>query len=399
MPFYKQNYHSGMASSPVVNGVAGSGIGWLDSMLISGFNIKAVTSLTRTDTTATATTSTAHGFVIGDIVGFYGVVEAGWNDLYQILTVPDSTHFTFTVPDTLSATTTGTITVKYPPVGAYVSSGNIDTYWTKVLSGTNQAIYRSLDPQCTQWFLRVDDTNAKYMTVSTLEGYSTFTTGLLNQKDVYWHKSFTADATARPWSFIGDSKRFYPGVTWTNNVAIVAYNTYEWYFFGDMLTVKPGDSYHCVIIGNTNTAPANTEQGTIGYNSFGSCYLANYVGAWMLRGYSQLGPQVNFGKLGLASQNTYPMGSVTAYTHPNPSNSGTFIGQQLFVVEGISPYSIRGKMPGLYPPISNTAHNFANRDTSVVVDGRQYMYFRLSSGSSYLGGFFMDVTPNVPWSL
>lgn len=393
--FYKSNYHSAMAGAPTINGVVGAGIGWLDTMLLTGFNVKSITTLERTDTTATATTSTAHGFIVDDIVGIYGVVESGWNGLVKILSVPDTTHFTFTVADTLSATTTGTITCKYPPLGSYLDSGNLTTYWTKTLAGTNKAIYRSLDPSGTQWYLRVDDTLAKYMVVTMLEGYSTIDTGLVNTGYTNWGKSYTADSTARPWQFVGDSKRFYPAVLWTTNATQVNSNAYDWYFFGDILTAKPGDSYHCGIIGTT-TYPilsSSSEQGSATYSGFGRCNSST-TEAYLIRKYDQLGTQVGMGRWGMT--NTAFMGYSGGYTHPNPSNAGTFIDQQLVVVETSS---IRGKMPGMYAPISNIQHNLANRDKSIIVNGRQYMYFRLYAGNNNPGGFFLDVTPDVPWSL
>lgn len=384
-----------MTGAPIVNGVIGAGIAWLDTMLLTGFNIKSVTNLIRSGTTCTLTTSTSHGFLIGDIIGVYGA-DSSWNDLYQVTTVPDSTNLTFETTGTPTTPASGTITIKYPPIGSYLVSGNLQTYWTKVISGTNKAIYRSLDPASTKWYLRVDDTLTRYMTVSIIEGYSTIDIGLINQLNTQWVKSFTQDAISRPWQFVGDSKRFYPSVLWTNYATQVNSNAYEWYFFGDILSAKPGDAYHCGIIG-TGTYPVLTSassQGSTTYTSFSNISAASFVESYILRKYDQYGVQVTMSRWGMT--NTLQMGSTGGFTHPNPSNAGTFIDQQLFVIDTSS---IRGKMPGVYPPISNIQHNLTNRDTSVIKDGHQYMYFRLYNETSNPGGFFMDVTPNVPWSL
>lgn len=396
--FYKVNYHSDMSGSPVVSGTVGAGIVWIDAMLLNGFNEKSVSSLSRTDTTATVTTSTAHGMLPGEIVGFYGIVEANWNGLYQILTVPDSTSFTFTVSDTLSASTTGTITVKYPPAGSYLSSGNLTTYWTKVLSETNKAIYRSLDPLGTQWYLRVDDTTTTYMTVSMLEGYTSIDSGLLNQQNVYWVKSSTANATVRNWNFVGDSKRFYCSVCWSAWFNDNGYPTsHDWYFFGDIISDVPGDAYHCGIIGNINTTHVigtSYESGASSRISFNFSNSSS-TGAYLMRKFNQVGPQINFGRWG-AIQYSQCIGHSAGFAYPNFSNFGTYIDQQLLAIESSS---IRGRMPGMHIPMNNTAHSFATRDTSVIINDHQFMYFRLYVYNSYIGGFFLDVTPDLDWGV
>jgi hypothetical protein len=394
MPFYKSNYHSGMIDSPTINGTVGSGIGFLDCVLLTGFNVKSVSNLSRTGTTCNMTTSTPHGFLIGDIIGVYGA-DSTWNNLYQVDTVPDSTHLTFETTGTPSSPASGTITVKYPPLGSTLSSGNLITTWSKVFTGTNQAIYRSLDITGTQWFLRVDDSNTKWMVVSILEGYTTFTTGLLNQQNVYWGKSSTADSTARPWQIVGDSKRFYHGIRWSNDSGIITKNSHDWSFFGDILTDKPGDAYHCGIIGNYSTDLFTSYpqlQGQYNYTSFCTSNSST-VGSYLLRKYDQLGPQVSFGRFGIIRYDSC-MGYSIGIAHPNLSNSGTYLDQQLYVYETTS---IRGRMPGMYSPINNIGHNFLDRDSSVIIDGHQFMYFRLYSQGN--GGFFLDATPDIAWSL
>lgn len=70
---------------------------------------KSITSLTRSGTTATADTSTAHGFTTGDSITIIGATPSGYNGTFTI-TVTDSDTFTYTVSNTLSTPATGTIT-------------------------------------------------------------------------------------------------------------------------------------------------------------------------------------------------------------------------------------------------------------------------------------------------
>jgi hypothetical protein len=71
----------------------------------------SVNSLTRSSSTATATTSTAHGFTSGEFVRISGASPSGYN-LTAAVTVTGSTTFTYTVDSTLSTPASGTITAE-----------------------------------------------------------------------------------------------------------------------------------------------------------------------------------------------------------------------------------------------------------------------------------------------
>ena len=362
-----KNYNNTQTGAPVVSGTVGAGIAWLDAMLINGFNSKTVTTLTRTDTTATLDL-VAHGFVVGDCIEISGVTnDTNWNGEYIILTAT-ADQMTFTVPITLNAAPTGTtITIKYPP---------ISPYWAKVFTGTNQAIYHSTHPQSTGWFLRVDDaTDARYMTVSIIEGWTTFTTGLLNRYDVFWMKSDTASSSARPWVFVGDSMCFFPMTSWST------YGSYNWTgrrmmegnFFGDILTTKPSDGYHCAIQGNYNATYVLANSYIIGhydYNSFCCTDESRSSGSLILRHWNQVGTQVGFVKASMYSTATI---GYTGYTYPNPSDGGLYF-DNVWVYQG---GGVRGKFPGMYVPINAVRENLQTGDKTVVKDGRTYMYVRL----------------------
>lgn len=71
-------------------------------------SVLSVSSLTRSSTTATAVTSTAHGLVTGDGVWMRGADQSAYNG-YFTTTVTDSTTFTFTVSGSPATPATGTI--------------------------------------------------------------------------------------------------------------------------------------------------------------------------------------------------------------------------------------------------------------------------------------------------
>jgi subtilisin-like proprotein convertase family protein len=68
-----------------------------------------VVSITRVGTTATVTTAGPNGYVTGDMVTISGANQTGYNGTFDIVVTGPNT-FTYTVPSTLPAIATGTIT-------------------------------------------------------------------------------------------------------------------------------------------------------------------------------------------------------------------------------------------------------------------------------------------------
>ncbi len=84
--------------------------------LFSGTDTFTVTSLTRSSTTATATTSVAHGLVVGNTVTISGVTnDTAWNGTYTVTTVPSTTQFRFTVSSARVTPATGTLILATVP--------------------------------------------------------------------------------------------------------------------------------------------------------------------------------------------------------------------------------------------------------------------------------------------
>jgi hypothetical protein len=66
--------------------------------------------ITRSSTTATATTLAVHGRSVGDWVTIAGAAQSEYNGTFQIATVPTTTTFTYTVAGSPATPATGTIT-------------------------------------------------------------------------------------------------------------------------------------------------------------------------------------------------------------------------------------------------------------------------------------------------
>ena len=102
-----------------------------------GIALVTVSSLTRTTTTATLTTSAAHGLVVGDTFTLRGVTnDTNWNGAYTVLTRPSTTQVTFTVASTLTTPATGTMKVGKTAIPFIVDNGVVYMTAAMIKDGT-----------------------------------------------------------------------------------------------------------------------------------------------------------------------------------------------------------------------------------------------------------------------
>jgi len=88
----------------------------------------SVVSITRSSTTASVTTLTAHGFASTDYVTIAGATPSGYNGKVKV-TVTAPTTFTYTVNGTLTTPATGTITAVY---ASNAQGGIGNDYWREL---------------------------------------------------------------------------------------------------------------------------------------------------------------------------------------------------------------------------------------------------------------------------
>jgi len=105
-------------------------------------------TLTSSGTTATATVAAGHGLSVGDSVTIAGATQTEYNGTYTVVTVADSTHFTYTFAGSATTPATGTITATG---GAVTVPGIvfIDGYF--VVMDTNAILYTSGLNDATAW--------------------------------------------------------------------------------------------------------------------------------------------------------------------------------------------------------------------------------------------------------
>lgn len=386
-------YDSTMGGAPTLTGQAGSLIGLLDALLVNGFNLRAATSLVVASDVATLDFGTAHGFVEDQLILVAGATPSGLNGEQRVLSITTNT-VTFTTSGISDQTATGSITAKAAPLG-----------WSKLYSGTNKATYQRPDVDATAMLLRVDDTasgSAKYAGVRMYESMTDVDTGSVNVASLTWFKSSTADATQRPWRLYGDGKRMFFLPQWTSS------GVGDPYLFGDLVSYKAGDAYHCLLTGTWSTSssyPGAYNAALVPFNTSTPSFYGN--AGLLMRAYTQAGSAIQtraigfISSLGTASL-VYPFGYSDGYAtpYPNAIDGALHLRGAVEYVDGSSNGHFRGRMPGLYPPAQGMP--LADGDVVKNINGLSGRSLRAQGIAGYYGNntnsgrIFIDITG--PWT-
>lgn len=384
-----KHYRSDMPGAPVVNDVAGSKIGQLDSCLVTGYGLKAATTLAVAGGIATLAFGGGPCAAWPDAVILVEGVTGALADLngeQKVLSVsPTTLTFATALADGAAA---GTVTFKIAPAG-----------WEKVFSKTNVAVYRSLSPESTQMFLRVTDTGLNcrvvgYESMTDVDtGLGAFPTAGQLAGGGSWAKSDASSAVAVAWILAGDSRFFFDCAAPGSHRSMVFQNCFL-RGFGDFLPKKPeGDPYLCGLNCSGTATPADQYDGTLD----GSADLRTYLA------------RSSYGAIGAVAvqRRAYTGGTYSgadASLGAFPSHiDGSLILSDQYVGETTTP---RGDIPGhKYCPQSGVWDTFKMFDT-LTLGGRKYIsvstskYLSASAGSGVggsggTGSSFIDITG--PW--
>lgn len=98
--------------------------------LLSSGVTQSISSITSSSTTATVTTSAAHGYSTSNVVNIFGANPTGYNGTYTI-TVTSTTTFTYTLAASISTSATNTASAPYAPglvsvEGGYITIGSVN---------------------------------------------------------------------------------------------------------------------------------------------------------------------------------------------------------------------------------------------------------------------------------
>lgn len=369
----------------VLSGTAGALSTLLKTYLVDGRGSGAVATLVVAAGIATATYAAGHPFAVGSVGLFAGATPVELNGEKRILSV-STTAVTFAAPGIADGAATGSITSKLASAG-----------WQQVFSATNVTCLKPTVVEATGCVLRIDDTGTTNARVRAYEAMTDAATGtgptpLESQLagGLYWPKSSSANATARPWIVIADERGFY--------VAVGPNGTgrYTLTYSGDIASLKSGDAYGYLLTGNQSdqTNASTAPDGCLGYSG-----RTTRNGAYVVRSHTAIGQSTSVQRLGAHHNGStadvyagvagYSLGS-----YPNGPNNGLMTGALELHALGI-----RGTLPGLLHPVQDLGNAFA---TGAIVDGTDDLAGRrlmaILTGppaGGALGTVFIDVTG--PW--
>lgn len=381
--------------APVLNGVAGAGIGVLDACLNTGFGLRSAVSLVVADGVATmALSSDAKNANLLYSVILVDGVTGGMTDLNGEQRVTAASSATLAFATALAdGTASGTITVKTAPAG-----------WEKRFTGTNKAAFRSLSPESFGRHLWVDDTNAQYMRGRGYEAMSDVDTGTGlfptagdSASGGAWKKSTASNSTANKWDLYTDERAFY-FCPLPNTGANAAYVGQAAYPFGDLIPYKSGDAF-CSWFSGANSDPgtaasyANVFVGNAGGTSASTFFPRSYIG---------VGSAVRAYPVPLVGSNSSVSGLDNTFgSFPNPVD-GVLRLSKIVVNEGSNSgasVKVRAEVPGVFYCAQDGLGNYFSRGDTVVAGGRRYRCVSVannfSSTQSSCGAGFVDITG--PW--
>lgn len=394
-------YHSTMSGAATLNGTAGSLISVLDACLVTGFNAKTADSVVVASGIATMTISAGIGaFEVDSVALVAGATPSGLNGEKRLISVTTNA-ITFDATGISDQTATGTITAKLAPAG-----------WEKTYTGTNLAVYRSLDMTSTRNLLRVDDTgtiNARVIGYEAMTDVNTGTGPFPTTAQVsggqYWAKANDTSSTARGWTVIADGKTFFLHTN-THTTTANAGNAGVVVGFGDIVAFKSGDLYSCHLLGFTanhaNDGGVLVDTHNYNYNNGGTA-----VGLYLPRSYTGLGAALSCGKrpesYGIADGT---IGGVAHVQWPNAADNALVLSRVVvseYPTTGL--HTLRGAIRGLLAPMQNCATSFGWRDKvdgQGAYAGRKLMAIKgqggpveSATGNSSTGCVFFDLTG--PW--
>ncbi len=382
--------HSGMTGHPTLTGqsAAGTLIALLDALLVNGFNLVTVDSVVIAGGVGTITRGAGLAFSPGNVAFVAGATVTGGSiNGEQKAVATSATTMTFDATGISNQTASGTITVKFAPLG-----------WAKTYSGTNLAAYKPTDVTATGNMLRVDDTgttSARVVGYETMSDVNTGTGPFPSSAQIsgggFIAKSATADTTERHWTFWGDGRVFYLAVQHTagstqHGLSLV---------FGDPVAEKSPDTYACVLSCAAASVTGSAAGSVTSDYDYGDASTSSNS-VFMPRNYSGLGATA------IALKKSFPLivsssigarsGLVTGgVPFPNTANGGVYAVPHHLIENSTGVF--RGRSPGIYMSPQNVGSGvFANREIVPTISG---LSGRVVVAINTSGVLFVDTTG--PW--
>jgi hypothetical protein len=415
-----KHYNSGMQGAPQLANAWGDMTALLDAVLVDGFNLRTVDSLTFADGIATARVNAGHLYLVDQVVTIAGANQAEYNGEVRVLSTT-SLEFTFAVAGTPVTPATGTISVKVAPLN-----------FERAFSATNKRVYRSKNVLSNRPFLRVDNsldpayttTYAKKAKVLMAENMSDVDTVVgaqapfdplrplqntvgsgsgatavdgwykwyYSKLDQNYAESSGGTGGNKSWVLVGDDRGFYLFNEWQVSVYGRA-----GYFFTDFASFRQGDAYNTLLTATELYIAANASPGYNGADHNNYCNRSlDVTGKALMRDHLQVGNYIRAGFLALNTNNAQQIsGYSTGIPWPNGPDYGLILHPVYLRHE--SPGHLRGKMPGIFWIHNDSPMADLNIVSGVTgYPGRKFLI--VNSGYSTAGNvarYAFDITG--PW--
>jgi len=367
-----------LLSTDTGNGVPGTLISVLKACLVTGFNSNNIQSLAMSEgNLAVATFALPHGLLADSVVQIEGA-GPGWDGEHRLISVTTTTA-TFAPGGTPAPVGAGG-TMKVAPAGWELEFVNGDQ---------TIAVFKRTASDATALRLRIDNSAfagwngtssfryyyAKAQMVENVTDVNTYTL----VKEYAWPASHAYATGEQQWDLVADSHMFYflPRYSVKKFAAVL--------LFGDLLSVRPNDNYHCVLGGILTPQANNTyhwgsvlssdsgwnvyndilQFGTIAASSSSSSSSSNYNSeGWrqrrtllsVARMHHQLpgaDPCLLLG-IGYTFGHAYQGG----IGYPNGPDNGVYFNDGKTPVVERSANAIRGFLPGVLAPLQNDLRLF-----------------------------------------
>lgn len=373
-------FESTDAGAPTLNNAVGSMIAVLDACLITGYNSKAVTSITVASGVATVV-CTAHGYAntYGKAIRIAGATPAALNKDTQIANVTTN-GFTFLCPGVADGVATGTITAKYAPLD-----------WTKQYTGTNKAMYKRGDVMATGCMLRVDDNTAglvcRALMVQSATDIDTYTNSAPTAAQIsgglgqYWSKGYNTSAAAK-WLVVADEKLFYFYAETSPGSEV-----YATYIFGDIVDFKTGSVLGCTMGGAVNAALQGNYSTNNGINN---------PGTWVISGGKN---GVSISQVLVVETKNQANFGVAGPIYPSDVDGGLVITYPTLINEGAADGHRRGILPGMAIPLANISTTLTSKQqiTNVIGYARNFLVLRNALNNDATVNYCALIDLTGPW--
>ncbi|QIL81809.1 hypothetical protein G7047_19220 [Diaphorobacter sp. HDW4A] len=388
-----KHMHERMRGAPVISATVGAMIAALDAFLITGWGPTTALSVTVSGGVGTAQFNDGVYFEEEAVVLIDGVTSpALLNGEARVLSrTSKSITFATDAPDGVA---TGSITVRYAPVG-----------WEKVYNGINKAVYRSKHVKSAGHFLRVDDTGIQNTKIAGYEvmtdvdtGTGMFPSTTIVPSGYYWVKSASStSSSARSRYLLAADPRFLLTAFSVGTSANEIYTGTGIRGFGDPIVLATAGDPWATVISGTQGGGSYLSRGSFTTGDLGD----SYAGCAMPRAFAGLGSAIFVGSRPFTGSLSTTSGADNFCGAAPSSVNGRILFSEVFLREAFSSAPPRAVIPGVrYIPHSGVASIAALGDFfpgSDAYAGRKFFAVAHSdsTGSSVGGVGAIDISG--PW--